>query len=78
MVAKSYSSVDASVIDLLIKKGVDVTCQDQVTRFSCKLERIYKRESQDGNTPHQVARNGETRALLRQRYVRHHFDSNPE
>ncbi|XP_065845904.1 fibronectin type 3 and ankyrin repeat domains 1 protein-like [Oscarella lobularis] len=30
-VAKSYQSVDASVIDLLIKKGVDVTCQDQVT-----------------------------------------------
>ncbi|XP_065839111.1 delta-latroinsectotoxin-Lt1a-like [Oscarella lobularis] len=28
MVAKSYSR-DASVIDLLIKKGVDVTCQDQ-------------------------------------------------
>ncbi|XP_065838510.1 death-associated protein kinase 1-like isoform X2 [Oscarella lobularis] len=29
MVAESSSSVNASVIDLLIKKGVDVTCQDQ-------------------------------------------------
>ena len=31
MVAKYILSVDASVIDLLIKKGVDVTCRDQVT-----------------------------------------------
>ena len=31
MVAKYYYSVDASVIDLLIKKGCDVTCQDKVT-----------------------------------------------
>ena len=30
MVAKSYERVDASIIDLLINKGVDVTCQDQV------------------------------------------------
>ncbi|XP_065838567.1 death-associated protein kinase 1-like [Oscarella lobularis] len=29
MVAESFSRLDASVIDLLIKKGVDVTCQDQ-------------------------------------------------
>ncbi|XP_065839117.1 death-associated protein kinase 1-like isoform X3 [Oscarella lobularis] len=50
MVAQSYSR-DASVIDLLIKNGVDVTCQDEY-----------------GKTPHQVARDGEIRALLRQHY----------
>ena len=44
MVAESPLSVDASVIDLLIKKGCDVTLQDKVTSFSWKLKRIYKRD----------------------------------
>ena len=42
MVAQ-FSSISKSVIDLLIKKGVDVTCQDKVAFFSCNLERIHKR-----------------------------------
>ncbi|XP_065838716.1 death-associated protein kinase 1-like isoform X1 [Oscarella lobularis] len=50
MAAKSHS-IDKSVIDLLVEKGVDVTCQDRY-----------------GNTPYQVAHNGEMRALLRQHY----------
>ena len=29
----SYSTVDKSTIDLLIRIGVDVTCQDEVTCF---------------------------------------------
>ena len=76
MAAQKYE-MDKSIIDLLIAKGVDVTCQDKVTYFSCNLKSIHKREFQDGKTPHQVAVDGETRRLLRQRYVRHHFDLVP-
>ncbi|XP_065838862.1 death-associated protein kinase 1-like isoform X2 [Oscarella lobularis] len=50
-VAMSYSTVDKSTIDLLIRIGVDVTCQDE-----------------EGNTPYQVAEDGERRSLLRQHY----------
>ena len=69
--------IDKSIIDLLIEKGVDVTCKDQVICFHSKLKAIYKREFKNGNKPHQVARDGETRALLRQHHVRHHFGSIP-
>ena len=36
---------------------------------------MRERKFQDGKTPHQLARDGEIGALLRQHYVRHHFDS---
>ena len=75
--AAHNSKIDKSIIDLLIEKGVDVTCQDKVTRFHFKLKRIYKREFQDGKAPYEVALDGEIRALLRQHYVRHHFDLVP-
>ena len=70
--AAQRSSTDKSVIDLLIEKDIDVTCQDMVTCFHYKMKNC-KREIQDGKTPHQVASDGKIRALLRQHYVRHHF-----
>ncbi|XP_065838541.1 death-associated protein kinase 1-like isoform X3 [Oscarella lobularis] len=51
LAARNHYMIDKSIIDLLIEKGVDVTCKDQ-----------------NGNKPHQVARDGETRALLRQHH----------
>ena len=55
-------------MELLIEKGVDVSCKDKVALFS--LFRCFcKCGVQDGKTPHQLARNGEIRKLLRQHYV---------
>ena len=33
IVSQSYYKVDKTIIDLLIEKGVDITCQDKVTFF---------------------------------------------
>ena len=41
MAAKNYLGVDKSIIDLLIKKGVDVICQDKVTCLYSKLKTIH-------------------------------------
>ena len=37
MAVQSYSKLDKSIIDLLIEKGCDVTCQDKVTCLSSIL-----------------------------------------